>query len=474
MSGVSDTTPDAVATAEAVRSGATSAAEVLEQALKAIAQHDPDLGAFVFVDADGARRRAAAVDEEVSNGRDPGPLAGVPFGVKELQAVRGWPFTNASTAFRDEVAPATSTMVERMVAAGAVPVGLTASPELGRSAFTASALHGVCRNPWDRTRTPGGSSGGSATAVAAGMVPIATGTDGAGSLRIPASFTGVVGFKGTHGRVPRGPEWVGSVHNLEYGAVTTTVRDTARFLDCVVGHDERDPESLPAPGESFEATMDAVPLAGLRVLWSEGLGYAPCDPEVARVVRGGLDALLAATGAVEVDVPVALADCSAAFRTLAVPDVWDTFRHVGPAGRVEVDASVRKYLEPAHDPTVEDFADAHRDRRHLVAALADLFDDVDLIVTPSTQLPAFGAEGPMPDEIAGVAVSHWSGLGVTFPFNLSGHPAVSVPAGFVEGTPIGLQVVGRRHDDHRVLAAARAFEKARPWPRHAPLLAPRP
>jgi aspartyl-tRNA(Asn)/glutamyl-tRNA(Gln) amidotransferase subunit A len=461
---------DAVDTAEAVRAGRTTATEVLEEALAAIDAKDPALGAFVHLDADAARRRAAAVDEAVAAGRDPGPLAGVPFGVKELQAVEGWPYTHASTAFRDGIAPASSIMVVRAMAAGAVPVGLTASPELGRSAFTSSDLHGTCRNPWDPTRTPGGSSGGSAAAVVSGMVPLATGTDGAGSLRIPASFSGVVGFKGTHGRVPRGPEWVGSVHNLDYGVLTTTVRDTARFLDCVVGADERDPESLPAPAERFEATIDALPLDGVRVVWSEGLGYAPCDPEVAAVVRAALDDLLDATGAVEVDVPVVLEDCSTAFRTLAVPDVWDTFRDVGPEGRAGVGASVRKYLEPPREPAVLDFADAHADRWRLVQGLAGVFSAVDFIVTPATQIPAFGADGPMPDTIGGVPVSHWSGLGVTFPFNLSGHPAVSVPAGFVQGAPIGLQIVGRRHDDHRVLAAARALERCRPWPRHAPPL----
>jgi aspartyl-tRNA(Asn)/glutamyl-tRNA(Gln) amidotransferase subunit A len=463
---------DAVGIATAVRSGRVTATEVLERALQAIEEHDAAIGAFVFLDAEGARRRAAEIDEAVAAGHDPGPQAGVPLGVKELQAVAGWPFTNASTAFRDRIAPETSTMVERAIAAGAVPVGLTASPELGRSAFTASALNGVCRNPWDLARTPGGSSGGSAAAVAAGMVPLATGTDGAGSLRIPASFSGLVGFKGTHGRVPRGPEWVGSVHNLEYGVLSTTVRDTARFLDCVVGHDERDPESLPAPRVGFEATIDSTPLEGLRVVWSEGLGYAPCDPEVASVVRGALDALLAASGAVEVEVPIELVDCSSAFRTLAVPDVWDTFRDVDPDGRAGIDASVHKYLDPANEPALRDFADAHASRHRLVRVLADLFDGVDLIVTPATQLPAFAAEGPLPAEIAGTPVSHWTGLGVTFPFNLSGHPAVSVPAGFVDGTPIGLQIVGRRHDDHRVMAAARALERARPWPRHAPTPAP--
>lgn len=458
---------DAVAIAAGVRAGRVSAAEVLERTLRLIEERDAAIGAFVHLDAEGARRRAKVVDDAVAAGGDPGPLAGVPFGVKELQAVAGWPFTHASMAFRHEVASESSTMVVRMLAAGAVPVGLTASPELGRSSFTASALHGICRNPWDPARTPGGSSGGSAAAVAAGMVPIATGSDGAGSLRIPASWSGVVGFKGTHGRVPTGPEWTGSVRNVEYGALTATVRDNVRFLDCVVGHHERDPDALPAPSRRFEDRLGDVRLDAVRLVFSEGLGYAPCDPRVAAVTRSAFDGLVQATGAVEVDVPVRVVDCSEAFRVLATSDVWDTFRGVGPAELDGISASVRKYLDPADSLSVRDIADANADRHRLIEGLAQIFEHVDLIVTPATQLPALAAEGPMPEEIAGVPVSHWTGLGVTFPFNLSGHPAVSVPAGSVEGVPVGLQIVGRRHEDERVLAAAAALERARPWPRTA-------
>lgn len=457
---------DAVAIADAVRSGELSAAEVCADALDRVGRLNPDLGAFVHVDAEGAHNRAAEIDKAVRRGADPGPLAGVPLAVKELHAVEGWPFPYGSRVHAARIADHTSTFVARAIAAGAVPVGLTASPEFGRASFTASELHGVCRNPWDLARTPGGSSGGSAAAVAAGLVPIGTGTDGAGSLRIPASYTGLVGFKGTYGRVPRGPGYGGAAHHDHYGALTATVRDTVRFLDAVCGPDPYDPTSLPAP--HLAAALPRVTLAGLRMTWSEGLGYVPVDPEVAEVTREAAQDLIETVGGTPAHNEVTLHDeLGPAFRTLSVPEVHQALRGLSPDERDQLHPTVRQYLAPAATLTTDDLVDAHEARHRLNATLARVFAETDLLLTPATQVPAFAAEGPMPAEIAGRPVSHWSGLGVTFPFNLSGHPAVSVPAGTAGGTPIGLQIVARRHEDALVLAAAAAWERHRPWPTRA-------
>ncbi|GAA4056128.1 amidase [Actinomadura miaoliensis] len=455
--------------AELVRTGALAAREVVDAALARIAELDPELGAFVHVDEDGARERAREIDAMVARGVDPGPLAGVPLGVKELHAVAGWPYAMGSALHADRIAGHTSTLVARAVAAGAIPVGLTASPEFGRASFTASALHGVTRNPWNPALTPGGSSGGSAAAVAAGMVPVATGTDGAGSLRIPASYCGLVGFKGTYGRVPRGPYHRGTAENDHYGVLTRTVRDTARFLDCVCGSDEYDRSSLPAPAEPFETALAGVDLRGLRVAWTPDLGNAPCDPEVAAVVQAAAEAFVAATGARRVPAEVDLeAACGAAFRTLSVPDVHAELRAAPPDRLHAVHATVRRYGDAAAALDADALVDAHETRARLVAALAAAFDRFDLLLTPATQVPAFPAEGPMPTEIAGRPVDHWGALAVTFPFNLSGHPAISVPAGTAGGAPVGLQIVGRRHEDVRVLAAAVAVEGLGLWPPPTP------
>jgi aspartyl-tRNA(Asn)/glutamyl-tRNA(Gln) amidotransferase subunit A len=455
---------NAVELAEEVRAARRPAREAVAEALGRIERSDGALGAFVHVDAEGALARAREIDATVARGEDPGPLAGVPLAVKELHAVAGWPYAMGSVLHAGRVADHTSTMVARAIAAGAVPVGLTASPEFGRASFTASVLHGVTRNPHAPELTPGGSSGGSAAAVASGMVPLGTGTDGAGSLRIPASYCGLVGFKGTYGRVPRGPRHRGTAENDHYGVLTRTVRDTARFLDCVCGTDEYDRASLPAPTAPFETSLDGVDLRGLRVAWSPDLGYAPCDPEVAAVVEDAARAFIAGTGARRVPADLTLESCGAAFRTLSVPDVHAELRDA-PADRLDsVHPTVRRYGDAARTLDADALVDAHEARARLVAALAEGFARFDLLLTPATQAPAFPAEGPMPAEIAGRPVDHWGALAVTFPFNLSGHPAISVPAGRAGGTPTGLQMVARRHEDLVALAAAAAYERLRPWP----------
>ncbi|BCI51860.1 amidase [Mycolicibacterium litorale] len=445
-----------VETAALVRSGELTAVETVTEALDRIERRNPALGAFVHVDADGAMERASAVDRLVSDGRDPGPMAGVPLGVKELHPVSGWPFAMGSTLYAGRTADHTCTLVTRAVRAGAVPIGLTASPEFGRASFTASALHGITRNPWNPELTPGGSSGGSAAAVAAGMVPVATGTDGAGSLRIPASYCGLVGFKPTYGLVPRGPRHVGAADNDHYGALTRTVRDTARFLDCVCGVDPFDRASLPAPVR-FEDGLGADP-GPLRVAFAETLGNAPCDPAVAEVVRIAAEKFIAATGAEAVPAQLTVDPrCGEAYRTLSAPDVYTHLRSA-PAG-TDLHPTLRGYLDAANAVDADALADAHAIRAGLVATLAEAFERFDLLLVPATQVPAFPARGPMPTEIAGVPVDHWGALAVTFPFNLTGQPAISVPAGTVAGVPVGLQIVGRRHRDAQVLTAAAVVEE---------------
>ncbi|MBX8689577.1 amidase [Mycobacterium sp. 20091114027_K0903767] len=449
----------AVEIADAVRAGEISVVETVRAALGRVESHDDEIGAFVHVDVEGALARAEALDRLVSRGVDPGPLAGVPLGVKELHPVAGWPFAMGSALYADRVADHTCTLVNRAVAAGAVPIGLTASPEFGRASYTASELHGVTRNPWNPRLTPGGSSGGSAAAVAAGMVPIATGTDGAGSLRIPASYCALVGFKTTYGLVPRGPRHRGAADNDHYGALTRTVRDTARFLDCVCGLDPYDRASLPAPG-SFENGLN-IDLRGLRVAFAADLGNAPCDPAVAEVAHGAAERFIAEVGAARVSARLRVDPaCGTAYRILSAPDVYSQVSSA-PPGRA-VHPTLRGYLDAASGIDVDALADAHEVRARLVAATAEAFERFDLLITPATQVPAFPAAGPMPTEIAGQPVDHWGALAVTFPFNLTGQPAISAPAGTVGGAPIGLQIVGRRHADALVLAAAAQVEGVQP------------
>ncbi len=450
--------------ADAVRRGEHRARALLDHHLDRIARLDPPLGAFVFRDVEGARTAADAIDARVARGDDPGPLAGVPFGVKELEDVAGWPHPRGARVFADVIAATTSTHVQRLRSAGAIPVGLTASPEMGAGAFTASLLHGVCRNPWNLARTPGGSSGGSAAAVARGLVPFATGSDSGGSLRIPASFTGLVGFKGTYGRIPRGPRYVGFPNVRNYGVLTRTVADTARILDCVVGADEHDPLSLPHPGVAFADALGGYDLRGTRVAWTADLGFGACEPEVARVVRAAAERLVAGAALTATDARVELADPEEAWRTLMAPDLLDLYAPFIPAREDEVNPMLRLFFTLAGATSARDLGRAALVRDGVVQTLARVFDEVDLLLLPTTPIPAFAAEGPPPPTIDGRAVGPITTVAQTYVFNLSGHPAISVPAGIVDGTPVGLQIVGRRHDDLRVLAAAARFEALSPFP----------
>ena len=297
--------------------------------LDAIERDNPDLNAFVYVDAENALRAARSVDAAVRDRRldELGPLAGVPFGVKDLEDCAGMPTTQGSRWFADGPAKTTDSIhVGRLRAAGAIPVGKTATPEFGEWAYTASPLLGVTRNPWDHSRTPGGSSGGTAAAVSAGMVPFGTASDGGGSIRTPASFTGLVGLKCTYGRIPT----FGSTHlaqNAVVGSLATTVADTALLLDVMAGPDARDRTCLPRAGRVATSTRSTADLTGCRVAWSLDLGFATVDREVGALCEEAARAFVAATGATLVDRPIRLDDY---IRIYARVEGVDTFVGIDP------------------------------------------------------------------------------------------------------------------------------------------------
>ncbi len=465
------------AVADAVRAGSVSAREVVEAALDRIERLNPGLNVFVFVDPDRARSVADAVDGEVAAGRDPGPLAGVPLGIKELESVEGWPDTRASTVYADRIGTTTSTMTTRLLAAGAVPVGLTASPEIGHLPYTCSLLHGPTRNPWDRDRTSGGSSGGSGAALAAGLVHLATGSDMGGSIRLPAGWCGVVGVKGTLGRIPRGPGYLGHADMIHYGPLARTVADAARFLDVAGGTDERDPRSLPRPAEPFEAAALGRDLGGRTRTGAVAVvhdnGRTPSHREVRACLRAAADALLAATGLHEVELRLELPDMMPGAAAMLFADGDPAMADQMPQIMANLFATpgagplMEKGFANA-DLSIEAMAQSVGVRHAMDHELARAFEEVDLLLVPTSPVPAFGCDGPLPTEVDGREVGPEACLMFTGPFNLSGHPVVSVPMGFVDGAPVGMQIVARRHEDALALAAAAAFEQARPWPMLAP------
>jgi len=458
-----------VSLADSVRSGARSALELTELALDAVEAGNGPLNAFVVVDPELARRTARAVDARVARGDDPGPLAGVPFGVKDLEDCAGLPTSFGSLVFKGRPpVGADSVQVARMRAAGAVPLGKTAAPEFGAFNFTRTKAWGVTRNPWDVERTPGGSSGGSAAAVAGGLVPLATASDGGGSTRIPAGFTGLVGLKASYGRIPDPRADV--AQTAVVGALTTTVADAARHLDVVAGPDERDRTSLPPAGLSYERAAERLDTAGVRARWSPDLGFAVVDPEVLAIAEDAARALVDGAGLAADDEPVQLTDPVQTWLKGGTLDLWLA---IGDEPWPDIADDLSRYsrsvLEQTQDLTVPRLVKPLRMRARLEAEAGALFEEVDVLLTPTTAVPAFVAEGPPPSEIDGQTVHPAMSTPFTMLGNLCWNPSVSVPAGTTRsGLPVGLLVTCRRHRDDLALRLARIAEQVRPWPRWAP------
>lgn len=464
------TCPTVVEAAARVRAGEQSAEELVRAALDSVAEHNDALNAFVHLDADLALCEARAVDAAVRDGRtaELGPLAGVPFGVKDLEDCAGMPTTKGSRWFAGgEPKAADSLHVGRLRAAGAIPIGKTATPEFGAWAYTASPLLGVTRNPWDPSRTPGGSSGGSSAAVSVGMVPFCTANDGGGSIRTPAAFTGLVGLRPSYGRIPT----FGDTHlaqNAVVGSLTTTVADTALLLDVMAGPDPRDRTCLPPPPGSYVDALEQLDLSGLRVAWSADLGFAIVDPEVAAIAEAAARAFVEATGAELVEIDVAFEDYT---RTYAFMEGVDRFVGVDPdlwTDRLdELDPGSVGSWKHLSQKTLPWLADVEADRGRLVHQVAALYDAIDVLLTPMASVAAFAAEGPMPTEVCGQETHAGMSVVLGFLASLVNLPALSVPAGLTAaGLPVGLQVIGPRHREDLVLAAVARYEAARPWPRH--------
>ncbi|HEU5152330.1 MAG TPA: amidase family protein [Iamia sp.] len=460
--------PPVTVLADQVRAGTTTATALVERALAA-ATADAELGAFVVLDPEGARATAAAVDAAVARGDDPGPLAGVPIGVKDLEDCAGLPTSHGSLLYQGRgPVEADSIHVARLRAAGAVPIGKTAAPEFGTLSWTRTRAWGVARNPWAVDRTPGGSSGGSAAAVAGGLVPLATASDGGGSTRSPAGFSGLVGHKPSFGRIPD-PGPLDSMTAV-VGALTTTVADAARHLDVASGPDPRDRTSLPAPGLSYEAVIETLATAGLRARWSPDLGYAVVDPEVARVAGAAASVLADAAGLDLDDAPVRLTDPVTTWLEGGSIDMWLALEEgMWPAVADDLTPFSRWSLEQTERAPVRSLVAPARRRAVLEREVGELFAEVDVLLTPTTAIPAFVAEGPPPAEIAGQRVHPAMATPFTMVANLCWNPSTSVPAGLsAAGLPIGLMITCGLHRDDLCLRLARVLEQAQPWPRTAP------
>jgi aspartyl-tRNA(Asn)/glutamyl-tRNA(Gln) amidotransferase subunit A len=440
-----------------------SPVELMRATLERIEAHNHELGAFVAL-REPERLLAEAGEAEARIGRGEGrPLEGIPFGVKDLEDVEGLVTTHGSLPFKDNVARRDSIQVERLRAAGAIVVGKTNAPEFGYTAITKNLLFGPSRNPWNPERTPGGSSGGSSAAIAGGLVPLATASDGGGSIRIPASFTGCFGLKPSYGRIPHGPEPLWQMGDTSVvGPLTRTVEDAAIHLDATVGTHPLDPQSLPHPGLSYREVLARCP-ERLRIAFSIDLGYAVVQSDVAEVVgeaAAQFEALGHAVETLEGGPPEPGRD----WGLMGVFELLGQLEPLLPDREGDFGRAFIASVKMGDQMTPARFAAFRRRREELNRWCAELFERFDLLLTPTVPYDPPPAKGPLLTEVEGRRQPEANVGSFTMPFNLSWHPAATVRAGFSRvGLPVGLQIVGPRHRDDLVLQAARAFEQAHPW-----------
>jgi Asp-tRNA(Asn)/Glu-tRNA(Gln) amidotransferase A subunit family amidase len=444
-----------------------SATEVMSETLSRMEELEPTLNAFVTPMPERAMEAAREADRLLAEGGELGPLHGVPISVKDLINVGGVRTTFGSRTMVDNVVGDDAPAVERARAAGACVIGKTTTTEFGCKAGGGdSPLSGVTRNAWDPSRTTGGSSAGAATSVAAGVTPFALGTDGGGSIRIPASLCGVFGIKAQYGRVPVFP--TSATPTLGHvGPISRTVRDAALLLGVISGFDARDPASVSEPVPDFLAACE-MPVEGMRVAWSPTLGYARPTPEVLEIAEEAVRAIEDLGLSVDlveevIDDPVEL--WNAEFFAGAGTKLKDALRN----SRELLDPAVADVLEGALEVTVTDYYGKVFARYALREEVRRFFERYDLLLTPTLPVPAFRAGVNVPPELPDRNVVSW--VYYTYPFNLTGNPAASIPCGFTTaGLPVGLQVVAGTNREADVLRLSAAFESARPWVNRYPEL----
>ena len=456
--------------AAAIRDRRLSPVEVTDAVLSRIDTVNPRVNAYCTVAADRARAEARAAEAALMRGDALGPLHGVPISFKDLTPTAGIRTTFGSKIFEHHVPTEDAAVVERARRAGAVVIGKTNTPEFGCKGVTDNLIFGHTRNPWRLDRIAGGSSGGAGAAVAAGLGPIAEGSDLAGSIRIPAAVCGVVGLKPSLGRIPRVPVLNGYTSLSHVGPLTRTVRDAALALSVWAGPDERDPQSLPATGDDFAHAADGG-IQGLRIGWSPDLGYAAVDPEIRRITTAAATIFSTVGATVEeshpgFEDPLSLfIDLTAPIRAAGMAPHWEKWSD-------QMDPFLHLRMSHGEKMSAIDAERATHRRTAFWQTVRRFFERYDLLVTPTTSVAAFPIGVSYPAEIDGRAIDNqlqW--FPFTFPFSITGQPAITVPCGFTaEGLPLGLQIVGRRFADATVLRAAAAFEAAQPWAARRPSL----
>ncbi|WP_116209021.1 amidase [Streptomyces olivoreticuli] len=456
--------------AEAIRNGDLSATEVASAMVARIEDVNPAVNAFVSFDPEQVLADARALDKRQADGEELGPLHGVPYSIKELTAMKDLPLTLGLAPLKGNLGARDAAFVTRMRGAGGLFLGKTNAPECAYYGGTDGHLYGPTHNPWKHGYSAGGSSGGAAAAVAAGMGPLAEGSDGAGSVRIPAALCGVVGMKPSMGRVPQSMLPGRFYTWAHHGPITRTVRDAALMMNVVAGPDTEDPLSLPADGTDY-LTEIGKDLKGWRVAWSPDLGLGYIDPEVERICRDAAGAFEQLGATVTEATPAWGNPEEAMWHGVwlhGYASVYDMLDWESMQG--QVDDNLIALMKEAKTLTAIDIGRADVLRGATWDAFAGFMHEYDILVSPTLSSATFPLEQFAPDWLAGEPLRRQLlGWLLTYPFNMTGTPAITVPAGFTaDGRPVGLQIAGRLHADASVLRAAANFESVRPWAARRP------
>jgi amidase len=448
-----------------------SALEVMDAHLAQTERVNPAVNAIVTYLPELGRSGAQAVDAALARGDDPGPLAGLPVVHKDLAVTRGIRTTFGSPIYRDFVPDVDAIIVERLKRAGAVTFGKTNTPEFGAGSQTFNPVFGATRNPYDLSKTCGGSSGGAAVALACGMAPIADGSDLGGSLRNPASFCNVVGMRPSAGRVPNWPGFSAWFPLSVVGPMARTVPDTALMLSAIAGPDPRSPISLQEPGSSFARPL-ARDFKGTRIAWSPDLGGLPVEPEVAEALNAQRR-VFADLGCLVVDATPDLSDADEIFRVMRAWNFELCYGQLLKSRRGLMKDTLIWNIEEGARLTGPQLGAAESKRTQLFHRMREFMDDHDFLIAPVAQVLPFDIDVPYVTEINGIRMeSYIDWMRSCYYITVTGSPAISVPCGFSRtGLPVGLQIVGRYRDDFGVLQIAHAFEQATGFWKRRPAVA---
>ena len=436
--------------------------------LERIERLDDRLHSFLTVDAENAIAEASKAQERLMSGDALGPLDGLPISIKDLEITKGLKTTGGSQIFKDRVPKEDSVVVERIKNAGAIILGKTNTPEFGLLGVTSNLLGEHCRNPWNITKTSGGSSGGAASALAAGLCPVSIGGDGGGSIRIPSSFCGVFGLKPTQGRVPKyggAGLPIAANHLSQTGPISRSVADSALIMEIISGFDSRDPSGFidEITHDTFSPTST---VNGLRIGWSSDLGFAAVDSEVLNICQEATTSLKNAGCEID-NADIVLNEPFEPFRTLFSAMAYTAYSKLLENFPTQLTDYAANCIESGASVTGAEYAAALGYVDQIKSIFNSAFEQFDVIITPTLAIEAFDALGPLETvyEIDGREVDPWWGyFPFTFPINLAGLPASSVPVGFSKNKlPIGLQIIGRPRDERTVLSVSAALEKISPW-----------